>query len=89
MVFSGAVSAVLTFILLIVIDMVSFMLLGQSLSRLVFGNSGLGVLIAIGVGAIVGFIVSNRILDRREQARINREIERDRAKYDGGSPPSH
>jgi hypothetical protein len=58
------------------------MLPGRSLSTLVFGNSGLQILIAIGAGCILGFIVGNRVKDNKEQARINREIERDRAKYD-------
>jgi len=87
MLISGAVSAVLAVIGVVVIDMVSIMLLGRPLSTLVFGSSGLQVLVAIGVGIVLGFIVSNRILDRREQVRINREIERDRAKYDDGAHP--
>jgi hypothetical protein len=47
------------------------MVLGRSFSTL-----------AIGVGGILGFIWGNRIKDNQEQARINREIERDRAKYE-------
>jgi hypothetical protein len=82
MLFAGGVSAVLTIIVSVAIDMVSIILLGRPLSRLVFGNSGVGILIEIGVGIIIGFIVANRILDRREQARINRELEQDRVKYE-------
>lgn len=80
------IGAVLAIIVLIAIDTVSIMLFGRSVSSLVFGNSGLQLLIAIGVGGILGFIWGNRIKDKMEQARINREIERDRAKYENTGP---
>jgi hypothetical protein len=74
------IGAVLGIFVLIAIDVISTMLFGRSLSMLVFGNSGLQFLIAIGAGCILGFVWGNRIKDNIEQARINREIERDRTK---------
>ena len=83
------IGGVLAIIVLIAIDTVSIMLLGRSFSTLVFGNSGLQILIAIGAGCILGFIIGNRIKDNKEQTRISRELERDRAKYEKAGHPSN
>ena len=64
------IGAVLGIVILVVLDIVSTALIGQRLSYLIFGNSGLQLIVAIMGGCILGFILGNKARDRREQARI-------------------
>ena len=75
------VGAILGIIILVILDVVSIILIGRSISDLVFGHSGLQLLVAIMGGCILGFIWGNKVQESKEQARINRELEQDRLKY--------
>ena len=72
----------LGFAILVALTTLSFMFTGRSVISAFFGHSGLEFPVAIMIGCIVGWIWGNRIKDNQEQARINREIEEDRIRYE-------
>ena len=76
------IGGILGFVILVVLESLSFLLFGRSLSTLIFGHSGLQALIAPMAGCILGWIWGNKLKDNQEQARINRELEQDRIRYE-------
>jgi hypothetical protein len=78
---SAFIGGILAIIVVVVLDLLSAILFGRSVSNLIFGNSGVQCLVVPMVGAVLGFIFGNKLTERREQARINREIEQDRLRY--------
>jgi len=73
--------AILALIFVLALDVVSFVLLGTSISSFIFGSSGFQFLVAIMAGSILGWIWGNRVKDKKEQVRINRELEQDSLRY--------
>lgn len=73
---------ILGFVTLIVFEVLSLLLFGQSISHLIFGQSGLQALIAPMAGCILGWIWDNKLKDNKEQLRINRELEQDHIRYE-------
>ncbi len=74
--------AMLALLIIFLLDVVSFVLTGRSLSSFIFGSSGFQFLVAIMAGCILGWIWGEKVQDRKEQLRINRELEQDRIRYE-------
>jgi len=55
-------------------------------SEIIFGSNGIECLVVPMIGAVVGFVLGNKIQDNREQKRINRELEQDRLNYEQEKP---
>ena len=68
--------AMLALLIIFLLDVVSFVLTGRSLSSFIFGSSGFQFLVAIMAGCILGWIWGEKVQDRKEQLRINRELDK-------------
>jgi len=76
------IGAILALLIIFAFDVVSFVLIGKSFSSFIFGSSGFQFLVAIMAGCILGWIWGNKVQDKKEQLRINRELEQDRIRYE-------
>lgn len=68
------VGGILGFVVLVVIERLSFLLFGRGLSNLIFVHSGLQALIAPMAGCILGWIWGNKLKDNQEQASLAKSL---------------
>ncbi len=76
------IGAVLGFVVLVLLNVLSIFLFGHNLSTLIYGHSGFVESLTVLAGCAFGFIWGHKIKDWKEQKRINREIEQDRLRYE-------